>query len=312
MVTIPLRPFLLATLAFACSVLLPAQERAPIYDEAADANQLVEQALAQATRDHKRVLLMYGGNWCGWCHKLDELFRTDAKIRREISYEYIVVHVDVGHGEKHAELSARFGSDHKAHGYPYLTVVAADGTTVTHQDTGELEDGPKHDPAKVLAFLQANAAPRIDACDVLAAAQQGAKESGKLLFVHIGAPWCGWCHRLEDWMAQPEVAELLAKDFIDVKIDQDRMENGLLVATLLRSGRSGGIPWFVFMDAKLQHLADSDGPGGNTGFPVQPDEIAHFVAMLQKARRNLTDDDIATLQRSLQAKADEINAARRR
>lgn len=33
------------------------------------------------------------------------------------------------------------------------------------------------------------AAPKVDACQVLAAAQKRAKKQNKLLFVHLGAPW---------------------------------------------------------------------------------------------------------------------------
>ena len=41
-----------------------------IYSETADAHTEVRQALAQAAKEHKRVLLDFGGNWCGDCQVL--------------------------------------------------------------------------------------------------------------------------------------------------------------------------------------------------------------------------------------------------
>ena len=41
--------------------------RTPIYDESADAKKLVDDAVARAATDNKRVLIQVGGNWCGWC-----------------------------------------------------------------------------------------------------------------------------------------------------------------------------------------------------------------------------------------------------
>ena len=46
---------------------------------------------------NKRVLLMFGGDWCGWCHKLHDLFAKDNEIRRLLSYEYELVMVDTRH-----------------------------------------------------------------------------------------------------------------------------------------------------------------------------------------------------------------------
>ena len=275
--------------------------RQPIYDEAADAEQLVAAALAVAKRDHQRVLLMYGGNWCGWCHLLHATLTTDPLVRPAMD-DYLLVHVDIGHGEKHAALSTRFGSDHRAHGYPYLTVLDADAKPIAHKDTAELEDGPAHDPRKVLEFLREHAPTPLDAAQVLATAQAAAKANDRLLFVHIGAPWSSWCHRLEAWMARPEVAALLAKEFIDVKIDQDRMTNGVVVAALLRQGKSGGIPWIALMNDRLQPIVTSDGPQGNVGFPAKPEEIEHFAAMLHSAKRHLSDADIEALTASLRGR----------
>src|SRR3954466_13819426 len=57
------------------------KERAKIYDPKADADALVAAAAAQARRENQRVLLMFGGDWCGWCHRLHELFQTNPEVR---------------------------------------------------------------------------------------------------------------------------------------------------------------------------------------------------------------------------------------
>lgn len=106
-------------------------------------------------------------------------------------------------------------------------------------------------------------------------------------------------------MARPEVASVLAKEFITLKIDEDRMLGGkeLLAAARAAAGlkESGGIPWIVLYDAAGAALANSEGPKGNIGFPYQPDEIEFFTAMLKKACAKLTLDDIAALAKSLNA-----------
>ena len=71
-----------------------AAKKASIYDKSADAHAQVEKATAEAKRENKRILVMFGGDWCGWCHKLHELFASDAEIRKVLSYEYVLVMVD--------------------------------------------------------------------------------------------------------------------------------------------------------------------------------------------------------------------------
>jgi hypothetical protein len=66
-----------------------------------------------------------------------------------------------------------------------------------------------------------------------------------------------------------------------------------------RTTDKGGIPWFVFLDAKGKAVATSDGPKGNIGFPYEPHEITHFVGMLQAARQRLSDAEIEELRQSL-------------
>jgi hypothetical protein len=56
-----------------------------------------------------------------------------------------------------------------------------------------------------------------------------------------------------------------------------------VLARFNKDADSSGIPWFVFLSPEGKPLADSTGPEGNTGFPFQDSEIAHFRTMLEKA-----------------------------
>ena len=116
-------------------------------------------------------------------------------------------------------------------------------------------------------------------------------------------------------MVRANVAPLLEKQFVVLKIDTDRMIGG---AEMLKEARTsaglkegGGIPWFVFLDADGALLANSEGPQGNVGYPYRDEEIAHFATMLERARTVLTDEDVAALCEALAAVRREDEAAKK-
>ena len=164
-------------------------EKPPVYDESADAAADIAAALAVAKKENTRVLIQWGANWCGWCKLLHQLFNEDSEIRRKILYEYEVVYVDVAQFDKNVELAEKFDADFKSNGVPFITILDGDGNVVTNQETGSLEEGSVHDPTKVLDFLTTHQADYLNADDMLSAALTKAREGGKRIFLHSGAPW---------------------------------------------------------------------------------------------------------------------------
>ena len=128
-----------------------------IYDTEADGKEQIDEALKLAKAKKKRVLLKFGANWCGWCHKLSKCFKTEPEIANVLKENYVLVLIDVDATEDekqhNADVIERYGNPTR-HGLPVLVVLDSDGKQLTTQDTGLLEEGDHHDPAKVLAFLE--------------------------------------------------------------------------------------------------------------------------------------------------------------
>ncbi|MBI3819015.1 MAG: thioredoxin family protein [Planctomycetes bacterium] len=168
-----------------------------IYDEKADAKQQIAAAVAKAKEENRRVLIQWGGNWCSWCQLLHATFKSDAKIARELMYEYDVVMVDIGHFDKNAELAKSLGAEMKVvmAGAPFLTILDGEGKPIVNQPTDPLEltkdekGYPGHNIDKVLEFLKSNETKPLAAENVLKSALADARKSEKTVFLHFGAPW---------------------------------------------------------------------------------------------------------------------------
>jgi thioredoxin-related protein len=133
------------------------ESKPPIYDPAADVKSQIASALQNAVSGGKAVLLMFGANWCPWCHRLHELFQADAAIRRYLEDHYVLVMVDIGEkkGEPlNQDVVGKYSVPVREFGYPCLAVLDSRGRVLSTQSTGVLEKGKGHDPEKVLAFLK--------------------------------------------------------------------------------------------------------------------------------------------------------------
>jgi len=123
-----------------------------IYPAGIDAKQQIATALAAATKEHKRVLVVFGADWCFDCHVLDKaLERADVAPLVEKSYK--VVHVDVGEGDKNQDLMEKYGVP-MAKGIPGVAVLDASGKLLYSQRNGEFEKARSLGPEDLVAFLE--------------------------------------------------------------------------------------------------------------------------------------------------------------
>jgi len=120
-----------------------------LYSESANAAADIQAAERIGRRDHKRILLDFGGNWCGDCQVLDFYYHQAPNAELLAKY-YIVVHVDVGHIDHNLNIANRYRVP-IGKGVPALAVLDGNGKLLY----SELEKEFEHTtPQAVTAFLE--------------------------------------------------------------------------------------------------------------------------------------------------------------
>jgi thioredoxin 1 len=117
----------------------------------ADARAEIKEAEEKAGKERKRIVMVFGANWCYDCHVLDLAFHRPDFASAMASYE--VVHVDIGpDGQKNGDLAKEFQVP-LDEGIPALAVLEGDGKLVVSQKNGEFEDARSLTPEALLEFL---------------------------------------------------------------------------------------------------------------------------------------------------------------
>src|SRR3989339_2166365 len=107
-------------------------------------------AVDEATKTNKRILLDVGGEWCIWCHRLDEFILADKEIDSTLHANFIVVKVNYSKENKNEAVLAKYP---KVEGYPHFFVLEKDGKLLLSKNTGELEAEKSYSREKLLDFI---------------------------------------------------------------------------------------------------------------------------------------------------------------
>jgi thioredoxin-related protein len=123
-----------------------------LYKKEADARAEIKEAVTKAEKDHQRVILVFGGNWCYDCHVLDQAFHQ-ADVAPLVEKNFQVVHVDIGDdGKKNNDVAAEYKVPLDK-GVPALAILGPDGKLIFSQQGGEWQAARSMDPDDVVAFL---------------------------------------------------------------------------------------------------------------------------------------------------------------
>lgn len=124
-----------------------------IFDPKADARQAIADALQQASAGKKRVLLVFGANWCPDCHALDYRL-NQPEIKPLVDRNFVVVPIDVGEVKPLNEDLARRYDVPRKRGIPAIAVLDSKGKLLFSQQHGEFSSARNLPPEKIIEFLK--------------------------------------------------------------------------------------------------------------------------------------------------------------
>lgn len=122
-----------------------------IYPDTAQAKNDVAAALRTAAQTHKRVLLDFGGNWCGDCQVLDIYFHN-AENLPILESNFVLVHVNVGHYDANLDIASQYQVPLDK-GVPAVAVLSEKGKLLYSQKSGEFEKMRHMESSAVTTFL---------------------------------------------------------------------------------------------------------------------------------------------------------------
>ncbi|RYY24086.1 MAG: thioredoxin family protein [Chitinophagaceae bacterium] len=144
-----------------------------------------------------------------------------------------------------------------------------------------------------VAFTGVGQVPE-NADKIISDARLVATKENKNIFVIFHASWCGWCHKMDTAMNDPQVKRYFDDNYVIRHLvvleskNKKNLENpGALELMKMHSEESSGIPFWIVLDQQGKKIFDSrekrpDGTiGDNVGCPASESEVNHFISVLK-------------------------------
>jgi len=122
-----------------------------LYPDPAQAKADLAAALKSAASAHKRILIEFGGNWCGDCVVLESYFH-DPTNRPILEANFVLVQVNIGHMDANLDLAEKYEIPLRR-GVPALAVLDEHGKLLYSQKSGEFEAMRRMESSEVTKFL---------------------------------------------------------------------------------------------------------------------------------------------------------------
>lgn len=154
---------LAVTLAATANLARPADRH--IYPEPSQARADLTAALKTAAATHKRVIIDFGGDWCGDCQVLDIYFHNPQNLPI-LEANFVLVHINVGRLDENLDIAEQYGIPITT-GVPALAVLSGQGKLLYAQRGGEFKTMRKMESSAVTRFLVQWRAPKAGCSTVM-------------------------------------------------------------------------------------------------------------------------------------------------
>jgi thiol:disulfide interchange protein len=142
----------------------PSGNTASGFDPARDPAKDLQDAIAEATRTKKRILMEICGDWSIYCNLMETTFAKHSNLQRVRDMYYVTVKVEYSKDHPNAAFLSQYPP---VPDYPHFFVLDSKGTLLLSQPTRKFEQGKKYNARKIEDFLKKDSHPPVHLFNVV-------------------------------------------------------------------------------------------------------------------------------------------------
>ena len=113
----------------------------------------IANAISEAKRSGRHILIQIGGNWCVWCARFHDFVTKDNQLDSLMNANYVVYHLNYSKENYNAKLLTKYNFPQRF-GFPVFLILDSEGKLLHTQNSWYLEDGKKsYEREKVKSFF---------------------------------------------------------------------------------------------------------------------------------------------------------------
>lgn len=106
--------------------------------------------MAKSVANKRKILILVGGDWCKWCHILDNYFKENPELHKNLEDNFVILKVHYSEENKNSEFLSSFP---KIKSLPHFIILRKDGTYIGEQNTALLESGESYSKKSFEKFI---------------------------------------------------------------------------------------------------------------------------------------------------------------
>lgn len=153
-----MKKIILSVLFLLAAVIAVAQTGGQPYNPDQNIRADLKNAIEQAKKENKHILIQFGGNWCPWCLRFHALIKGVPRVDSLMKENYIYLLLNVPREKEKRDMTIFRDFDFpNRFGFPVFVILNQEGDLIHTQDSDAFEYQSKevkgYDTTKVVRFL---------------------------------------------------------------------------------------------------------------------------------------------------------------
>lgn len=125
-------------------------EYSKVYNDERDPFKDAVAAIQLAKKTQRNVIIEIGGNWCTWCHRMDNFLEKHPEVYQALHNNFVVLKVNVSNSNDNETFMKSLPP---VLGYPHMYVSSYTGKMLLSKDTAELQENGDYSVNSWTEFL---------------------------------------------------------------------------------------------------------------------------------------------------------------